>query len=484
MLARVASVSARRPALARALAASKHTIVQHRVEGREYVYSSGGDDSFVVRSSADGRSPVEALSALPASFLPKGYPESVGRDYLPYTGWTCLQMGIGSAAGVLSTQALLCAVGIGQATAMPLAATLNWVLKDGLGQLGSVVTAAVVSDRFDSDPKRWRLFATCCETAARTLESASPLAPGYFLLVASVANLGKSIACIAASATRATFHKALARRSNLADLTGKAGSQAIATSLAGTSAGLALSATTATTPHDLLVTVACLSGVQLWATRRSLTCLELPCVTRRVGCELVTAQLAGLSLPTPAEYAATERLLDSLPLAPRSPRPPPAAAAAAPADAPPIVIGGALDGIARSPAQLRSLRSSLAGCRHMLGVVGEPSELGGSPQAGVQAGGREIRVLLEESATEDDVWLAYVHACLLRRRLPAATEPARGELLPTLRSTLDEAKRLAPELRDAACAAGWDMLNLQQLENVHSRYSWAEPAETADHGSC
>ena len=99
-----------------------------------------------------------------------------------------------------------------------------------------------------------------------------------------------------------------------------------------------------------------------------------------------------------------------------------------------------------------------------------------------KVGAGEIRVLLEESATEDDVWLAYVHACLLRRRL-LATEPARGELLPTLRSTLDEARRLAPELRDAACAAGWDMLNLQQLENVHSRYSWAEPAEAADHGS-
>ena len=39
---------------------------------------------------------------------------------------------------VLSTQALLYSVGLG-AGAIPTAAAVNWVLKDGLGQLGGVV---------------------------------------------------------------------------------------------------------------------------------------------------------------------------------------------------------------------------------------------------------------------------------------------------------------------------------------------------------
>lgn len=41
---------------------------------------------------------------------------------------------------VFSTQALLYAVGLGSGS-IPLAAGLNWVIKDGLGQLGGVLFA-------------------------------------------------------------------------------------------------------------------------------------------------------------------------------------------------------------------------------------------------------------------------------------------------------------------------------------------------------
>ena len=166
-----------------------------------------------------------------AYFLPQGFPASVGPDYLPYCMWNSAHMALGSAAGVLSTQALLAAVGVGQAAALPIAASLNWVLKDGLGQLAAVLAAATISNRFDADPKRWRLTAAMCECSARVVEVATPFFPGCFLLLASVANLGKSIACVAASATKADFHRALTRERNLGDVTGKAGSQAAACEL-------------------------------------------------------------------------------------------------------------------------------------------------------------------------------------------------------------------------------------------------------------
>jgi len=38
-------------------------------------------------------------------------------------------------------KSLLCAVGVGASAALPMAATLNWVIKDGLGQLGGVIFA-------------------------------------------------------------------------------------------------------------------------------------------------------------------------------------------------------------------------------------------------------------------------------------------------------------------------------------------------------
>lgn len=48
----------------------------------------------------------------------------------------------------------LFAMGLG-AGAIPLAATLNWVIKDGLGQLGGVAFTSFVNTRFDANPKLW-----------------------------------------------------------------------------------------------------------------------------------------------------------------------------------------------------------------------------------------------------------------------------------------------------------------------------------------
>ena len=54
---------------------------------------------------------------------------------------------------------MLFAVGLG-AGAIPLAAAINWILKDGLGQLGGVLYGMFFASKFDSDPKRQRFLAT------------------------------------------------------------------------------------------------------------------------------------------------------------------------------------------------------------------------------------------------------------------------------------------------------------------------------------
>lgn len=71
-----------------------------------------------------------------------------------------------------------------------MAAALNWIIKDGLGQLGGVVYASFVSDKFDSEPKRFRFQATVAMQGANILELLTPLWPGSFLLIASVSNIG------------------------------------------------------------------------------------------------------------------------------------------------------------------------------------------------------------------------------------------------------------------------------------------------------
>lgn len=108
-------------------------------------------------------------------------------------------------------QSLLYAVGLG-AGAVPIAAALNWILKDGLGQLGGVVSAAFINNRFDTDPKKWRFRAALLQDASCLLEVLTAIVPQMFLPLASIANVGKNISWLAASATRANLHQTMAIR--------------------------------------------------------------------------------------------------------------------------------------------------------------------------------------------------------------------------------------------------------------------------------
>ncbi|KJE95000.1 hypothetical protein CAOG_005530 [Capsaspora owczarzaki ATCC 30864] len=208
------------------------------------------------------------------AFLPKGYPHSVTPNYMGYSRWQAVQSVTGTMTGVLSTQALLYAVGLG-AGAIPLAGALNWIVKDGLGQLGGVVYSTFISSKFDSDPKRHRFWSNAALQASTLLEILTPLAPGMFLFLASVSNIGKNISWLAASSTRAQMHNSLTLRDNLGDVTGKAGSQAIATSLIGTGLGIAIAPFVGTDPIAVLLAFLPLSIVNMVSNYRSNTIVHM-----------------------------------------------------------------------------------------------------------------------------------------------------------------------------------------------------------------
>lgn len=65
--------------------------------------------------------------------------------------------------------------------------------------------------------------------------------PGYFLLMASIANTLKGVSMMAGGSTRAAFNISFAQGENIADITAKATSQYISTSLLGTCVGIILS---------------------------------------------------------------------------------------------------------------------------------------------------------------------------------------------------------------------------------------------------
>ena len=248
-----------------------------------------------------------------APFLPAGYPQSVKDGYgtyalLQFAGFAC-----SSAGGVLSTRVLLTAVGVGDASAAPLAAAANWAVKDGLGMLGGVAFASIWSGALDARPRRWRLRSSVALDAAALVELAAlPAFPQYFVPIAGLANVAKNISYLAASASRAAIHRALSNRqgaANLGDLTAKSGSQTIVASLVGLGLGVGVSNACGGDVTTVWPAWAALSATHLtctWLSLRYVADVELD--PPRLAA-LVDAFLETGTCPTPSETSSAESLL-------------------------------------------------------------------------------------------------------------------------------------------------------------------------------
>ena len=358
-----------------------------------------------------------------ALLLPYGYPSTVASSYAAYAGLAFCGSVFSSAAGVLSTQSLLLAVGVG-AGAVPLAAALNWVLKDGLGQLGGVLAAALIRNRFDSDPKRWRLAAAVAQDAASLLEIATPLLPGAFLPLAAAANVGKNVAWLSASATRASLHSALALRGNLADVTAKAGSQSMAGSTLGMLLGIALSPAVGAAPAHVFAAFAACSAAHLACVHASLRALVLPTLSPQ---RLALAAAPALASPrapvrTPEQVCTREDFVWR--------RAGDAALAL-------VDVGPPLDGWRADALQHFALATRTPASRFLVAVrraaAGSESASAGVAGAGeAGAGGAEPRVHLWYAADASwrDVVLGFVHALHVARQLVAQAESSARASMP------------------------------------------------------
>lgn len=153
---------------------------------------------------------------------------------------------------VLSTQAMLGTLMSGSGdesegafNKSTAAATINWILKDGLGQAGGIALIALLGSKLDSHARSLRFHSSLLCLAGSALEFSIPafcdhFGMAAFLPVASVANVAKNVSWMLASATRAHFMRQMALKGNLGDLTGKAASQMTLATLFGTAAGLAV----------------------------------------------------------------------------------------------------------------------------------------------------------------------------------------------------------------------------------------------------
>lgn len=128
---------------------------------------------------------------------------------------------------VFSTQQMLAAIGLGASRRLPAAAAVNWVLKDGLGRLGKLTVATNFGRAFDSDVKRFRFTSSVVFDAASFIEMITPFYPQKFLLLATIANVGKSVGITTANVVRAPIQRSFALEENLAEVTAKTSAQQV-----------------------------------------------------------------------------------------------------------------------------------------------------------------------------------------------------------------------------------------------------------------
>ena len=154
-------------------------------------------------------------------FLPEGYPSSVTPDYFAFQAWDTAQAMCSYLRGILATQAILDGVGVGDGTKTVASATLQWVTRDGASMFGGLVFTWWGGTNFDRSVKFWRLFADAINDVGLTLEMISPLCGEYFLLVACIGNVCKTMCGISAGATRTSITAHFAKKGNLADVAAK-----------------------------------------------------------------------------------------------------------------------------------------------------------------------------------------------------------------------------------------------------------------------
>eukprot|EP00197_Chlamydomonas_leiostraca_P012062 CAMPEP_0202863288 /NCGR_PEP_ID=MMETSP1391-20130828/3979_1 /ASSEMBLY_ACC=CAM_ASM_000867 /TAXON_ID=1034604 /ORGANISM="Chlamydomonas leiostraca, Strain SAG 11-49" /LENGTH=789 /DNA_ID=CAMNT_0049542905 /DNA_START=6 /DNA_END=2372 /DNA_ORIENTATION=- len=201
-------------------------------------------------------------SFLKSTFLPAGYPQTVGPGYLSYVGWQLLTNFAVTANSVLASTFMLYSVGLG-AGAIPTAGALNWVLKDGLGQMGTLIFGKTIAHSFDVHSKSWYFLSMVKLKVATGLEILTILLPGHFLVMGSLANSLKGLAWMANGSTRSVFNLSFALDNNIADITAKGTSQYICASMFGTVAGASLCTWVGQDTHAALACYSALTVVTL-----------------------------------------------------------------------------------------------------------------------------------------------------------------------------------------------------------------------------
>ncbi|KAJ9527587.1 hypothetical protein QJQ45_025871 [Haematococcus lacustris] len=312
------------------------------------------DESLLTQmTTASGRVTQWAsglLDRLQRAFLPDS--KEVTPDYWEWLRWRLTQRFFSSTMQNLSTQSLLLALGMGAKRSIAAGAAINWLLKDGVGRVARMAVATNFGQSFDSDLKArfscsgycgaaqcrpqaqqrvgWLKTGRCQRIRFKTslifeatigCEFITPFFPQpmllvlplplllllllqHFLLLASVANVGKAIALAAFVATAPAFQQSLCNGGNLADLTAKNQAQHMVVDMLAlaVSAGAMWWAKNLKTPALLpLLAFPLLASGDLYSIYRELKSVQLYTLNRERAEIIAAAWLSERRVPLAAE---------------------------------------------------------------------------------------------------------------------------------------------------------------------------------------
>ncbi|XP_024400463.1 protein root UVB sensitive 3 isoform X3 [Physcomitrium patens] len=246
----------------------------------------------------------------------KGYPNSVTPDYLPFQTWDTLQGLSTYIRSMLSTQALLGGIGVGETTATVVGATFLWFMRDFTGMLGSILFTLHQGSNLDSSAKQWRLTADLLNDVGMLMDLVSPLFPGAFVTILCIGSMARSVTGVASGATRAALTQHFALRKNAADVSAKEGSQETAATMVGMLLGMVLARLTAENVVALWVSFLLLTAFHMYANYRAVRSLCLTSLNAERTSIVLSAFKEGRKVPTPREVADQEHLLPRIPRLP------------------------------------------------------------------------------------------------------------------------------------------------------------------------
>ncbi|XP_052113539.1 protein root UVB sensitive 3 [Arachis duranensis] len=209
------------------------------------------------------------------ALVPEGFPSSVTADYVPFQIWDTLQGLSTYTRTMLSTQALLSAIGVGEKSATVIGATFQWFLRDLTGMLGGILFTFYQGSNLDSNAKMWRLAADLMNDLGMLMDLISPLFPSAFVIIVCLGSISRSFTGVASGATRAALTQHFALQDNAADISAKEGSQETVATMIGMALGMLVARITIGHPLAIWVCFLSLTLFHMYANYQAVRCLAL-----------------------------------------------------------------------------------------------------------------------------------------------------------------------------------------------------------------